>query len=144
MLERYIAEHISTRLPDFDMPAFCAQLREVLPLRPAPSHQAHQPTPASLRAPCSGRRSCPSPTWTWTRSEPLATLRRLRCDAAVGSGQAGCVEGACVRAGLAGSDGAGSAAGSGGRGDRTRRPLCAAQEMMVTLTLTLTLTLSRR
>ena len=29
MLERYIAEHISTRLPDFDMPAFCAQLREV-------------------------------------------------------------------------------------------------------------------
>jgi|TARA_B110001469_G_C9529043_1_gene263086 ADP-ribosylation factor 2-binding protein len=28
MLERYIAEHISTRLPDFDMPAFCAQLRE--------------------------------------------------------------------------------------------------------------------
>jgi len=136
MLERYIAEHISTRLPDFDMPAFCAQLREVLPLRPAPSHQAHQPTPASLRAPCSGRRSCPSPTWTWTRSEPLATLRRLRCDAAVGSGQAGCVEGACVRAGRAGSGG-----GEWGRGDRSRRPPCAAQER---ITLTLTLTLSRK
>ena len=29
MLERYIAEHISTRLPDFDMAAFCAELREV-------------------------------------------------------------------------------------------------------------------
>jgi len=28
MLERYIAEHISTRLPDFDMAAFCAELRE--------------------------------------------------------------------------------------------------------------------
>ena len=28
MLEQYIAEHIATRLPDFDMPAFCAALRE--------------------------------------------------------------------------------------------------------------------
>jgi len=108
MLERYIAEHISTRLPDFDMPTFCAQLREVLPLRPVPSHQAHQLMPASLLALRSGRRSCPSPTLTWTRLEPLATLRRLRCDAATGSGQAGCAEGACVRAGLPGSE-----AGSG-------------------------------
>lgn len=28
MLETYIAEHISTRLPGFDMPAFCKVLRE--------------------------------------------------------------------------------------------------------------------
>ena len=87
MLERYIAEHISTRLPNFDMPTFCAQLREVLPLSPVPSHQAHQLTPASLLALRSGRRSCPSPTLTWTRLEPLATLRRLRCDAATARGK---------------------------------------------------------
>ena len=54
MLERYIAEHISTRLPDFDMPAFCAQLREVC-RRALPSNQTNQLTPASPLAPAAVR-----------------------------------------------------------------------------------------
>ena len=95
MLEEYIARHISTRLPEFDMPVFCAALREVgaahAPtwlMSAAPSTNCERslsPCLPPLRHPhphhprlvaCSALTSCRSRTWTWTRSAPSATSRR--------------------------------------------------------------------
>ena len=72
MLEEYIARHISTRLPEFDMPAFCAALREVGASH-APGRQISAP-PNAQRTPALTLSLTPLPSFQRADELPITHL----------------------------------------------------------------------